>query len=159
MVADLVIFNSKFNKDSFLDNIAKIIKFLPDYPPKDIREAINIKSQVLYFPVVFPDLTLLEKQMTSLHIVWPHRWEFDKGPEEFFETLLKLKKDNFRFQLSILGESFTDVPDIFNKVKTDLKDEIRHFGFLDSKEEYFNILQCSHVVVSTARHEFFGVSV
>lgn len=159
MAADLVIFNSVFNKDSFLNNISKIIKLLPDYRPKDIKEAISIKTKVLYFPVSFPELILSSRPSTVVHIVWPHRWEFDKGPDEFFETLLKLKRNHCRFQLSVLGERFTDIPVVFNTAQEDLKEEIRHFGYVDSKEEYFNILQNGNVVVSTAKHEFFGVSV
>lgn len=40
-----------------------------------------------------------------------------------------------------------------------LKDHIQHFGFCASKEEYYSILSKTDVCVSTALHEFFGVSV
>lgn len=155
--ADIVLFNSNFNKTTFLDNIQKIVKILPDHRPKKLKEQIEVKSQVLYFPISFPE-NMTFNRSSVLHIVWPHRWEFDKGPEQFFEVMLKLKKNNYKFKLSVLGEIFCDVPEIFDSVKEELKDEIVHYGFLDSKEEYFNVLRSCHVVVSTANHEFFGVS-
>lgn len=158
LCADIVLFNSWFNRNSFLENIKKVIKLLPDCRPHNLRERIEMKSQVLYFPVSFPKNITVQKSSTILHIVWPHRWEFDKGPEDFFETILKLKKDNHKFRLSVLGETFNIVPEIFDSIKKDLSNEIVHYGFLKSKEEFFKVLSMSHVVVSTAKHEFFGVS-
>ena len=40
-----------------------------------------------------------------------------------------------------------------------LRDRIKHYGFCASKQEYYAILASSDVCVSTALHEFFGVSV
>lgn len=157
MAADIILFNSHFNQNSFLDNIQKITKLFPDWRPKDLKQKIENKCKVLYFPVDFQEIPSLKKSST-LHIVWPHRWEFDKGPEEFFCVLMKLKEEKIPFKLSILGESFTDSPPIFTTVKLLMKEEVTHFGYIESKEDYYNILASAHVVVSTAKHEFFGVA-
>nr|XP_033802476.1 glycosyltransferase-like domain-containing protein 1 isoform X2 [Geotrypetes seraphini] len=210
LVADVVVFNSNFNMESFLASVSKFLKLIPDHRPKDLDKLIRPKCQVLHFPIKFPNvnrflpeckrirfqkasevggeadaylseglhsqrkigateilvknsaldlesvlcttqqggphklLTTPEEQIKSkpsegtnpcqekdkqlmtyspdsslakmddqqrpLHIVWPHRWEHDKDPETFFKILLKLKENMQHFHLSVLGETFTDVP-------------------------------------------------
>ncbi|XP_077176262.1 tRNA-queuosine alpha-mannosyltransferase isoform X3 [Paroedura picta] len=217
LVADVVVFNSAYNMESFLTSIGKFMKLIPDYRPKCLEQLIRPKCQVLYFPVKFPDvrrflpehkLALIENtvgakgngnpyrlmslpfqeknertmdltknrdsamrsvdcetqtecctssqerlhdlltatrepnestsskstshcqgedkpretcrvcrtpgglkcQQKPLHIVWPHRWEHDKDPESFFKVLLKMKQMELSFHVSVLGETFTQVP-------------------------------------------------
>ena len=59
LVADTVIFNSEFNKMSFLDNINSFFNMQPDCKPdtQGIRRKIETKSHVLHFPVRMPPYT------------------------------------------------------------------------------------------------------
>ncbi|KAI5628578.1 glycosyltransferase-like domain-containing protein 1 isoform X1, partial [Silurus asotus] len=231
LVADVVLFNSAFNMESFLSSISGFMKTMPDHRPKGLEQLIRPKCRVLYFPIRFPDVTrflpehkLRLRQTQSpcnissktspeiaaarcpqtfalisfsscsvlnafssgepqsgeeqrlefaaeepehrpdlgsegpLHIVWPHRWEHDKDPELFFQTLFKLTERKLRFEVSVLGETFTHVPGIFSEAKERLARHIRHWGFMPSKEDYLRTLCQADVVVSTAKHEFFGVA-
>lgn len=143
-----------------MDNLKNISKIFPDYKPKNIREKIEFKCKVLYFPLELPSCHLENSEISYsvLRIVWPHRWEFDKDPETFLRVLLRIKSDGFNFQVALLGEAFTDVPEIFIHAKDVLKEEIINYGFVEKKEDYYKVLQSCHVAVSTAKHEFFGVS-
>ena len=53
LVADKVVFNSAFNLSSFIEKLGPFFKVQPDFRPniQQLREDIQSKSEVLYFPV------------------------------------------------------------------------------------------------------------
>ncbi|TRY76995.1 hypothetical protein TCAL_10204 [Tigriopus californicus] len=165
LAADVVVFNSKFNQTSFLDHIQTHLNTQPDHRAdwRTIRQQIESQSRVIYFPIDWDALPhhigAIDLPTGPLKIVWPHRWEHDKNPDSFFKVLARLKAEGHQFVVSILGEAYAQVPEIFATAQIDLGPEfIAHWGFLPSREDYYHVLQHSDIVVSTAHHEFFGVS-
>lgn len=161
LAADKVIFNSEFNRKSFLGAIPKLLRKFPDYRPSGVAERIKVKSRVLPPPldnVEFSNLSNIKKS-GPLTIVWNHRWEFDKQPQVFFETLQTIKDRDYPFRLMVLGEKFKEYPAVFDRARAIFSDSIEHWGYVPDKSLYINQLAQADVIVSTAEHEFFGISV
>lgn len=162
LAADEVYFNSNWNLQSFMEQIPSFVNRNPDKEPKNVIEKILPKVKVLYFPIIIPSLSFAPVQIVPdapLHILWNHRWEHDKDPESFFSVLLDLHEHNIPFKLSVLGQSYEETPTVFQTIKTQLASHIVHYGFIEKKDEYYSILSETDVCVSTAIHEFYGVSV
>ena len=53
---------------------------------------------------------------------------------------------------------FTLFTEIFHAARVKLNQNISRWGYLKDKEEYYKVLEMADVVVSTAKHEFFGVA-
>lgn len=164
LTADDVIFNSEYNMNSFLRHLDDFFRLQPDHRPAkgSLMAKIKPKARVIYFPLVLRHQPPVEHSCDDggvLRIAWPHRWEHDKNPDSFFECLLRLKSEGFRFRVAVLGESYNEKPPVFEEFRASLDEEdVLHWGFLESKDDYWRVLSTSDVVVSTAVHEFFGVS-
>lgn len=93
----------------------------------------------------------------GLHVVWPHRWEHDKNPQTLADTFIELDRRQIPFTLSIVGEQFDSYPKCFDEIKEILAHKLKHIGYL-SRTDYLKCLTEADVVISTANHEFYGVS-
>ena len=163
LASDRVGFNTQYNLQTFLTGVQQILKICPDMKLDGVIEKIVKKSTVLYPGIDFSYIDAIASTQTTRTeapvILWNHRWEHDKNPKLFFRTLFKLDEQNIDFRLIIVGQSFKRQPAIFSEAHERLDHKIMHYGFVESKEEYAGLLKMSDIVVSTAEHEFYGISV
>ncbi|MHC4271066.1 MAG: tRNA-queuosine alpha-mannosyltransferase domain-containing protein [Planctomycetota bacterium] len=158
LAATEVWFNSTFHREIFLEALEKLLKQMPDYQPLETIGKIRSKSAI-HPPGIEDIQSPSQRESRPIRILWAARWEHDKNPEDFFEALKILKKSGTDFKLSCIGQQFRDVPEIFNRAKAYFGEHIDRWGFIESCEEYIKTLQQADVIVSTANHEFFGITI
>lgn len=158
LVADQIVFNSKYHQESFLAAAMDLIKQLPDHRPISEIKALTGKSSVVAVGIDIPDNVVLPSNELPI-ILWNHRWEYDKDPDLFFNTLIALKAEGLRFNLIVLGESTSKQPAIFAHAREALSDQIIHFGYAESRQEYTALLQKADVLPVSGIQDFFGLSV
>ena len=161
--ADRVHFNSAYHRDAFFEALPRLLKHFPDYNHLAIIPSLRAKSDVL--PVGL-DLAFFDAYRPSqgpepgpLRILWNQRWEYDKNPGDFFRAIQVLDEEGWDFQLIIAGENFRRQPQEFEEARVRWGDRMVHFGYAADRADYARLLWQADVVVSTAIHEFFGVSV
>lgn len=165
LASDRLAFNSAYNLETFLAGTADLLKKAPDMQFPTWQERIREKTTILPPAVDFQQIDAISgngrpvKSKYTPVIIWNHRWEHDKDPEFFFETLFELEKQGLNFNLIVLGQSFAKQPPIFDAAKKRLAGRIIHFGYVRSRRDYLRFLLSGDFVVSTARHEFFGMAV
>ena len=158
--ADCVVFNSGWNRDSFLAGADSFLKKLPDAVPEGLIETLRDKSRVIPVPIearLFVDRRPLMNRACP-HLLWNHRWEYDKGPDRLLKFLQALDQRSMPFRLSVVGERFRSYPKAFDRIREQFGPCIEHWGFLESREDYDHLLRQADIVISTALHDFQGLS-
>ncbi|MGE5602188.1 MAG: DUF3524 domain-containing protein [Nitrososphaerales archaeon] len=160
--ADVVRFNSAHHLHSWFDELPRLLKHFPDYTHLESIEAARVKSAVL---PVGCDLRRLDRyrdlgcrQQPPL-VLWNQRWEYDKDPETMLKALYTLVDEGLPFRVALAGESFRMQPAEFESARERLGDRLVHYGYAENEAGYARLLWSAGVVLSTAIHEFFGVSV
>jgi len=161
LAADLVLFNSDYHRSSFLGALWGFLKVYPDHRGLTNVDKIKTKSEVLYLGM---NLSKFDEFRTAKNnnvptILWNHRWEYDKNPEEFFEVLFELAEFGLDFKLIVLGENYDKSPPIFAEAKEKLARYIIHFGYASDFDTYARLLWQADILPITSRQDFFGGSV
>ena len=167
LAADRCAFNSAWNRDSFLAAARELLGRMPDAVPAAWLERIAERSVVLPLPVELPDhlgtsgreVAAGPERAVGPLLLWNHRWEHDKGPETFFAVLERLAGRGVPFRVAVCGERFREAPAVFEGLRELLGPRLVQCGFVPDRREYLDLLARAQLVVSTAVHEFFGLSV
>lgn len=161
LAADAVRFNSAYHLRAWFDELPRLLKHFPDYQHlESIREA-EAKSAVL---PVGCDLRRFDRWPDGRAagdaplVLWNQRWEYDKDPETMLRALVCLADEGIPFRVALAGESFRVQPTEFEAARDRLGERMVHYGYADD-DTYARLLRSADVVLSTAIHEFFGVSV
>ena len=162
LCTDANYFNSQFHRDDFMAQLPRMLKHFADYNELQTIEEIRAKSSVLPLGMDlrrFDEFRVERQEKDRPLILWNHRWEHDKDPATFVESMITLANEGYDFQLAITGERFGELPESFAKAQSHLGDRIIQLGYVGSFEEYAQLLWRADYVVSTARQEFFGASI
>lgn len=167
LAADRCIFNSEYNRDSFLSGAEVLLKKFPDQVPNAVaRELTSQCANSTIIPVSLindGEETPSKKPRKSgetIQIIWNHRWEYDKGPERFL-ALVEMLPENLPLRFHVVGQSFRVVPKELDKLNILLKKRswLGQWGYLESKADYLTLLDQCDIVLSTSLHDFQGLSV
>lgn len=150
-------FNSEYHRTEFLAALGDLLGGMPGYQLPDVVERIRSASRIMppgveEFPPRGP------RPDRPLRILWAARWEHDKDPETFFDAVGRLKSAGVNFRLSVIGRQFNQVPPIFETARERFGAHIDRWGYQETLDDYRAALTEADVFVSTARHEFFGIS-
>jgi glycosyltransferase involved in cell wall biosynthesis len=168
LAADQIWFNSQFNLDSMVAGLKEQASHWPDFAPHKQIDALADRSKIVPPPIESPPLVAADhharrqkrvSDQKPLHIVWAARWEHDKNPEDLLKALRLLKQQRVPFSLSVVGKSYRQTPATFESIQSEFELQIEHWGFQEDRESYWKVLASADVFVSTATHEFFGLSV
>lgn len=164
LCADAVLFNSAYHRHDFLAELPGFLSSFPDYNNAETVAMIADKSRTLplgldlrQFDRYRPPENLTASRPPLL--LWNHRWEYDKNPDEFFRALFLLQEQGVTFELAVLGESYRQQPAIFAVARKRLERQIVHWGYAENFAEYAAWLWRADILPVTSQHDFFGVSV
>lgn len=166
LAADTVLFNSAFNRNSFVQGVDALMAKMPDKAPTALGAQLMDKSQILPVPLyaqkVMISSVVTEESKVPL-ITWNHRWEYDKGPELLLEILRQLDNRSCVFDLAIIGQQFRRQPDAFQHIHALVQKSdcltLKHWGYIESEDDYHQCLASTDIVLSSALHDFQGLSV
>lgn len=155
IAADEIWFNSDFHRREFFQASENFLKRMPDYSLLDTFLPCEQKSSVVPPGIQVMDMEPEEQRERPMQILWVARWEYDKNPQQFCEAIYELD----RAGVGVLGQTSPEVPALFEDLRDVFQDRIDHWGFLKSRSDYQRALLQADLVISTAWHEFFGISI
>lgn len=161
MAADRIFFNSQYHLENFFAALPPFLRHYPEYNELDTVMILREKSVVLPVGVnlrrLDPPLPAGELDDPPL-VLWNQRLEYDKNPEGFISVLVSLAAEGIPFRVALCGERFGKPAERWEMGVAELGDRVIHNGYADD-DLYRRLLWQSTLTVSTAGHEYFGISI
>ncbi len=161
LAADQVLFNSRYHLDTFFDALPPFLRHYPEYNELDTIDLLRQKSEVLPVGIDlrrFDPATAGSDPTAAPLILWNQRLEYDKNPEGFISVLVDLAAEGVPFRVALCGERFGQAGEKWEEGVAALGERVIHNGYAD-EETYRRLLWESAITVSTAGHEYFGISI
>lgn len=168
LAADCILFNSAYNRDSFLQGCAALLKRLPDRVPAGVVSRLAQSAQVLPVPLRDGDCEAAlpwwpgpaaASGRRPLRLLWSARQEHDKGGEGLLRILGRLEGQGLDYELALTGEQFRDSPPVFAQIQRDYAHRLVQFGYVEEPARFRGLQAAADMVLSTALHEFQGLAV
>lgn len=158
--ADALVFNTAFNRHTFLNGARELLDAMPDGVPDALLAKLERCTHIIPVgldPSCFAPRAPREERV---QLVWNHRWEYDKAPDRLIAALELVVERGLGdlFELHLLGESFRKIPASIQRAKQTLSDQLITFGFVEPRGRYADILARADIAISTAIHEFQGLA-
>ncbi|MDX1614290.1 MAG: DUF3524 domain-containing protein [Candidatus Promineifilaceae bacterium] len=165
LAADHIVFNSDYHRQTMIKALSRFLRRFPEHRELQTVGQIADRSSVLPVGVDWQQLQESKHndapndtdELAPL-ILWNQRWEYDKNPGEFFAALDRLAEQGHEFRVAVCGQNFRRQPSEFTEAIERLGQRVIHVGFAD-QTTYHRLLWESEITISTAIHEFFGVSI
>jgi len=162
VAADQVWCNSAFHRDELVGALPAFLAGAPDHRHADLLDAVVAKLGVVPVGVDLEGLlgpcpraeTPTEEPPL---VLWNQRWDHDKDPAALLRVLVALARDGVPFHVALAGANQRSDPQEFDDAIRVLGDRVVHTGWLP-RDDYPALLRRADVVVSTARHELFGIA-
>lgn len=162
LAADFVMFNSQYHLESWFTALPAFLRHFPEYQELNTVASLRAKSLVVPVGLQLADLQQSPEENLPLReaplVLWNQRWEYDKNPDDFFGALFELANEGVAFEVALCGEQFGKRPSIFQQAINKLGERIIHVGHA-ARAHYRSLLWAADLTISTAHHEFFGISI
>ena len=158
VAADRVYVSSEHHRRALVDGLPGLLDRAPDRTHHHRIDEVLERTTVLPVGVALDEIAPVNRELADPPLVlWSHRWDDDKNPRAFFAALERLDSAGVGFRLAVVGENRRARNEVFERARVRLAHRIETFGHL-RRRAYLELLARTDVVVSCARHEFFGVA-
>lgn len=163
LASDAVLFNSKYHRDCFIQELPRFLSRFPDYSNVGSVDQIRLRSEILPLGMDLASLGAFKPGERVPNerplLLWNHRWEYDKCPGAFLDLIRALHNRGLAFDVALLGERGPETNQQLDGVRQLVGSAIVRDGPVESSAEYAQWLWKADILPVTAIQDFFGGSV